>query len=100
MKTRIMHIERKGNEISGPARIGRMTFSKSSKSLYYKGRRFHTLAGSRFKSNYFDAETGISGHRNVSMSSGYVHPSEDSVSPQSRTGPYRRPLGQNSLIPI
>src|SRR5882724_9304959 len=49
MKSRIMYIECKGNEISGPARIGRVTFSKSGKSLYYKGRRF--------KANYFDWET-------------------------------------------
>jgi hypothetical protein len=57
MKSRIMYIERKGNEISGPARVGRVTFSKSGKSLYYNGRRFHTLAGSGFKANYFDWET-------------------------------------------
>jgi len=58
MKTRIMYIECKGNEISGPARIGRVTFSKSDKSLYYQGRRFHTLSGGGFKANYFDCETG------------------------------------------
>jgi len=57
IKSRIMYIECKGNEISGPARIGRVTFSKSGKSLYYKGRRFHTLSGSGFKANYFDWET-------------------------------------------
>lgn len=57
MKSRIMYIERKGDEISGPARIGRVTFSKSGKSVYYKGRRFHTLSGSGFKANYFDWET-------------------------------------------
>ena len=55
---RIMYIECKGNEISGPARIGRVTFSKSGKSLYYQGRRFHTLSGGGFKANYFDWETG------------------------------------------
>src|SRR5260370_25520278 len=58
MKSRIMYIECKGNEISGPARIGRVTFSKSGKSLYYQGRRFHTLSGGGFKANYFDWETG------------------------------------------
>lgn len=57
MKSRIMYIECKGNEISGPARIGRVTFSKSGKSLYYRGRRFHTLSGRGFKANYFDWET-------------------------------------------
>lgn len=57
MKSRIMYIECKGNEISGPARIGRVTFSRSGKSLYYRGRRFQTLSGSGFKANYFDCET-------------------------------------------
>jgi hypothetical protein len=57
MKSRIMYMECKGNEISGPARIGRVTFSKSGKSVYYQGRRFHTLSGSGFKANYFDWET-------------------------------------------
>jgi hypothetical protein len=54
----IMYIEFKGDGISGPARIGRMTFSKSGKSVYYKGRRFQTLRGRGFKANYFDVETG------------------------------------------
>jgi len=53
-----MYIEWKGDEISGPARIGLVTFSKSGKSLYYQGRRFHTLSGRGFKANYADSETG------------------------------------------
>jgi len=58
MKTRIMYIEYKGDGISGPARIGRVSFSKTGKSVYYRGRRFETLGGSGFKANYFDVETG------------------------------------------
>lgn len=54
-----MWIENKGDDgLVGPARIGRVTFSKSGKSLYYRGRRFETLAGQGFKSNYIDVETG------------------------------------------
>ena len=53
-----MYIERKGDGISGPARIGRVTFSKSGQSVYYQGRRFQTLSGNGFKANYFDCETG------------------------------------------
>jgi hypothetical protein len=53
-----MYIEYKGGGITGPARIGRVTFSKSGKSLYYQGRRFQTLAGQGFKANYFDVATG------------------------------------------
>jgi hypothetical protein len=58
VKSQIMYIEFKGDGISGPARIGRVTFSKSGKSVYYRGRRFQTLAGRGFKANYFDVETG------------------------------------------
>jgi hypothetical protein len=50
-----MYIERKGNEVSGPARIGRVIFSKSGKTLYYQGRKF---IGSTYalKANYFESE--------------------------------------------
>jgi hypothetical protein len=58
MESRIMYIERKAGDITGPGRIGRVTFSKSGKSVYYGGRAFQTLAGRGFKANYFDVETG------------------------------------------
>ena len=57
-KTRIMYIEFKGDGIIGPARIGRVSFSKSGKSIHYKGKRFETLKGRGFKANYFDVDTG------------------------------------------
>jgi len=64
-KTRIMYIESKANGLSGPARIGRVTFSKRGQTIYYQGRAF--AKGSGFKSNYYDLETGdeywISGPR-------------------------------------
>ncbi|NLS96239.1 MAG: 1-deoxy-D-xylulose-5-phosphate synthase [Planctomycetaceae bacterium] len=57
--TRIMWIENKGNDgLVGPARIGRVTFSKSGKSVHYRGRELLTLSGTGFKSNYVDVETG------------------------------------------
>ena len=56
-KTRIMYIEYKGDGIAGPARIGRVTLSKSGKSVHYRGRTFNTLRGYGFKANYFDTET-------------------------------------------
>jgi hypothetical protein len=53
-----MYIENKGDDgIVGPARIGRVTFSKTGKSVYYRGQRFQTLRGTGFKSNYFNIET-------------------------------------------
>jgi hypothetical protein len=67
MKTRIMYIEYKGRGLTGPARIGRVTFSKTGRTLYYRGKAFQSLKGSGFKANYFDVETGehywISGPR-------------------------------------
>jgi len=57
-RTQIMYIEHKLEGIEGPARIGRVTFSKTGQSLYYKGRRFQTLSGRGFKANYFEVETG------------------------------------------
>ena len=57
-KSRIMYIENKSDGLSGEARIGRVTFSKTGATIYYRGRSLATLKGSGFKSNYFDEETG------------------------------------------
>ncbi len=55
-----MYIEYKGDDgIIGPAKIGRVKFSKSGKSVHYSGKTFETLSGSGFKSNYFDVQTGV-----------------------------------------
>ena len=58
MKPRIMYIECKSDGLSGPARIGRVTFSQTGKTIYYRGRKFQSLDGRGFKANYFDIETG------------------------------------------
>jgi len=55
---RIMYIERKAGSLTGPARIGRVTYSKSGRTLYYGGHRFQSLKGAGFKSNYYDVDTG------------------------------------------
>ena len=52
-----MYIEYKGDGIVGPAKIGRVTFSKTGRSLYYDGREFASLNGAGFKTNYLDVET-------------------------------------------
>ena len=54
---RIMYIEYKGDDIVGPARIGRVTFSKSGKSVHYRGKKFGGLRAYGFKANYVDVET-------------------------------------------
>lgn len=67
MKSRIMYIESKAGGLTGPARIGRVRFSKTGATLYYAGQSFQSLKGSGFKANYYDEETGdrywISGPR-------------------------------------
>lgn len=67
MRARIMYIEDKSASLNGPARIGRVAFSKSGKTLRYRGREFGRLSGRGFKANYFDVATGdhywISGPR-------------------------------------
>lgn len=52
-----MYIESKAGGLTGPARIGRVTFSKSGATVYYQGKAFQSLRGRGFKSNYFDVET-------------------------------------------
>ena len=56
-KNTIMYLELK-RELTGPARIGRVTFSKSGKTIYYRGQRFQSLKGQGYKANYFDVATG------------------------------------------
>jgi hypothetical protein len=57
LKTRIMYVECKNGALNGMARIGRVTFSKSGKTVEYRGRKFQKFGGG-FKWNHFDVETG------------------------------------------
>ncbi|MFI5385875.1 MAG: 1-deoxy-D-xylulose-5-phosphate synthase [Fimbriimonadales bacterium] len=57
MQPRIMYVENKSESLNGPARIGRVSFSKTGKTLYYRGKTFQSLKGG-YKSNYYDMETG------------------------------------------
>jgi hypothetical protein len=53
-----MYIECKAGVLTGPARIGRVTFSKTGRTLYYDGQTFQSLKGKGCKANYFCVETG------------------------------------------
>ena|SRR3984893_17197533 len=58
-KTRIMYIELKeGHGDSGPACIGRVRFSHSGRTLYYKNKQFRSCGGRGISGNYFDVKTG------------------------------------------
>jgi hypothetical protein len=58
LKSKIMFIENKGDgEITGESWIGRVTFSKTGKTIYYREKTFQSLKGQGFKSNYYDINT-------------------------------------------
>lgn len=52
-----MYIEIK-TELTGNARIGKVSFSRTGRTIYYDGKEFASLNGGGFKANYFDVETG------------------------------------------
>ena len=62
-----MYIENKSDGLEGSARIGRVYFSKTGKTLYYQGMKFQSLKGKGFKANYYEIDSGaeywISGPR-------------------------------------
>jgi hypothetical protein len=68
MRSRIMYIEDKSQSLNGPARIGRVTFSKTGRTLRYGGREFLSIGGRGFKANFLELGTDrqfwISGPRN------------------------------------
>ena len=55
--SRIMYIESKAGELTGEARIGRVTFSRTWITIYYKDQVFQRLPQCGFKSNYCDIAT-------------------------------------------
>ncbi len=58
MYTRIMYLELKSGNDSGPAWIGRVRFSRTGKTIYYRGKRFQSLKGQGTYANYYDVDTG------------------------------------------
>jgi hypothetical protein len=59
-----MYIENKSSEntsvpgLVGAARIGRVTLSKTGRTIYYNGKSFQSLKGTGFKANFYDIESG------------------------------------------
>ncbi len=45
--------------LAGHARIGRVTFSATKKTIYYAGRRLRSLKGAGYKANYYNIESGL-----------------------------------------
>ena len=58
-RQRVMLVELKsGSSDSGPAWIGWVRFSKSGRSLYYRGRTLQRIRGGGVSGNHVDVETG------------------------------------------
>ena len=53
-----MYIEDKSGGLNGTGRIGRVTFSKSGRTIYYAGRTFRSLKGQGYKANFYDVDSG------------------------------------------
>lgn len=53
-----MYIERKAGALTGAARIGRVTFNRTGRTIFYRDHIFHRIVGGGFKSNYYDEATG------------------------------------------
>ena len=53
-----MYIECKAGGLSGPARIGRVRFSKSRRTLYYGDQPLRRLPAGGYKANHYDVATG------------------------------------------
>jgi hypothetical protein len=60
MKSRIMYIEHKipGTGDTGPARIGRVRFSRTGRTIYYADKALQSLKGAGTYGNYAEVETG------------------------------------------
>jgi|SRR5688572_17611956 len=58
MKSRIMYIERKSGALTGDARIGRVTFNKTGRTIFYGNQVFRRIVGGGFKSNYREETSG------------------------------------------
>ena len=56
---RLMYIENKDGDIDGvPARIGWATFSKTGRTVYYRGLVLSPLGGRGVRGNFVEATTG------------------------------------------
>lgn len=78
LKKRLMYLENKDGHIDGvPARIGWVTFSRSGRSVCYRGRVLLPFGGHGHRGNYIDEATGeefwVSG---VKRRGSNVHPLE------------------------
>ena len=78
---RVMYLESKAGTLGGAhARIGRVEFSKTGRTVYYRERSLKAIGGRGIRGNFIDEESGeefwVSG---VKVRGSNVHPSESST---------------------
>lgn len=78
-KRRVMYIENKDGDIEGAeGRIGWVEFSKSGRSVYYRGKTLTRAKGGGISGNHIDEETGdeywVSGIKKSGSNSHWAEP--------------------------
>ena len=53
-----MYVERKAGALTGDAWIGRASFSKTGRTVYFHGLELQRLATGGYKANHYDVATG------------------------------------------
>lgn len=53
-----MYIKAKAGQLTGPARIGRVSFSKTRRRVYYRDQVLQRLPNGGYKANHYDLATG------------------------------------------
>ena len=60
MQPRVMYVEEKsGAGDAGPAWIGWVRFSKTGRTVYFRGRRLTRIRGGGISGNHVDLDTGV-----------------------------------------
>lgn len=58
LSRRLMYVENKEGDVDGvAARIGLVEFSKTGKTIYYRGRELASIGGSGIRGNFMDVAT-------------------------------------------
>lgn len=58
MKTKILYVEHKsGYSDDGPAWIGKGTYSKSGRTIYFNGQAFQSMKGAGIGASHYDLDT-------------------------------------------
>lgn len=81
---RVMYVENKDGNIDGiAARIGWVEFSKSGRSVYYRGRTLKRAGGQSIRGNHYDEETGekywVSGVKKRGSNAHWAEPVEIAI---------------------